>query len=107
VHFLRGRRNENDFWSPAHKEGYLKSSGKNDVFHLCTHYMQLVTSSNDMMLIKLFAFFLLFKNSEACARSSLDNISIVLITPQFFHDSTPSPTDHLVYPRPQDISCVD
>lgn len=42
---------------------------------MCNHYMQFVTSSNDMMLIKLFAFFLLFKNSEACARSSLDNIS--------------------------------
>jgi hypothetical protein len=44
------------------------------MFFICD-YIQLVTSSNDMMLIKLFAFFLLFKNSEACARSSLDNIS--------------------------------
>jgi hypothetical protein len=42
---------------------------------MCTHWKQFITSSNDMMLIKLFAFFLLFKNSDACARSSLDNIS--------------------------------
>jgi hypothetical protein len=71
------------------------------MFFICalTHYMQLVTSSNDMMLIKLFAFFLLFKNSEAFARSSLDNISFALTTPHFRHHSIPSSTDY--YPRPQ------
>jgi hypothetical protein len=100
LHFLSGWRNKTNFWNPAHIEGYLKPKCKNDDFHLRNHCMQLVTSSNDMMLIKLFAFFLLFKNSEACARSSLDNIFIVSITPHFRHQSipykwsVPSHTDH-------------
>jgi hypothetical protein len=50
------------------------------VLYLCTQYKRYVTSSNDMMPIKLFAFFLLFKNSEACDRSSLDNIFYILYT---------------------------
>jgi hypothetical protein len=45
-----------------------------------------------MILIKLLAFFLLFKNSEACARSSLDNIFITLITLplRLYHYTTPA-----------------
>jgi hypothetical protein len=61
------------------------------VSYLCTDYKRYVTSSNDMMLIKLLAFFLLFKNSEAFARSSLDNIFIQLLhTLPLLHYTTES-----------------